>query len=262
MRYGLQKHIPRILNGYRWAGKRVLEIGTGVGTDARFIIERGGIYTGVNVDAGSTAATAEALRLHNLPGRVVQCDATDLQFDDESFDVVYSFGVLHHIPEVEKVMSEIRRVLIPGGDIIAMLYNRDSINYAIEIKLLRRLGVQVLRIPGTVELFARAGFPADKLARHRELAGRAYKMSDEEWLSRNTDGPDNPFSRVYDAKEAAKLFSGFEVWKQDVYFFNHEHWGPLGRATPRSLIDALGKHWGWHRLVYASTPLRTTRRRV
>ena len=60
-RYGLQPHILEILEKIDWRGKRVLEVGAGVGTDARNIIGRGGIYTGINVDQGSTEATSGAV---------------------------------------------------------------------------------------------------------------------------------------------------------------------------------------------------------
>lgn len=259
-RYRLQSHIPALLDAIDWAGKRVLEIGTGVGTDARGIIARGGIYTGINVDAGSTRATAAALEVFGLQGKVLQCDATRMQFADESFDFVYTFGVLHHIPEAAAAVGEIMRILRPGGEVLAMLYNRGSINHAVEIKVLRRLGVQLLRIPGVVEALAKLGLPRAKLERHRELARAAWRMSEEEWLSRNTDGPDNPYSRVYDEAQTAALFAGFHIERQQVFFFNHEHWGPLGRALPRKAAAALGRRWGWHRMVHARKPASTARR--
>ena len=250
-RYRLQWHIPRLLDQFSWVGKRVLEIGTGVGTDARALIRRGASYTGINIDAGSTATTSAALETFGLPGQVLQADATRMRFPDASFDFVYSFGVLHHIPDVQAAMREIRRVLKPGGEVLAMLYNRRSINYAVEIRLLRKLGVQLLRFPGCVDLLARVGLPRDKLERHRALAQSASRVSDEEWLGRNTDGPDNPYSKVYDEEEAAALFAGFDVIGQQVFYFNYEHWGPLGRALPRSVIEVLGRRWGWHRIVHA-----------
>ena len=253
-RYRLQRHIPAMIDAIAWRGKRVLEIGTGVGTDARRIIGRGGIYTGVNVDAGSTHATASALHSFGLPGGVLQADATALRFPDASFDFVYTFGVLHHIPNVERAIAHIRRVLKPGGEVVAMLYNRTSINYGVEIKYLRKIGARALAFPGVLRLVALLGLPAQKLERHRELARQAYEMSDEEWLSRNTDGPDNPYSTVYDEREAAALFTGFEIRKQEVHYFNPEHWGPLGRALPRQGVAALGRRWGWHRIVYAAKP--------
>src|SRR5688572_2749662 len=71
-RYELQSHILDILSRIDWRSKRVLEIGTGVGTDARRIIGKGGIYTGINIDRGSTDATSHALRAFSLPGVVMQ----------------------------------------------------------------------------------------------------------------------------------------------------------------------------------------------
>ncbi len=250
-RYALQPHVPRLLSGFDWAGKRVLEIGTGVGTDARFLIGRGALYTGINIDQSSTDATARALSLFGLPGVVQRGDATALEFRDESFDAVYAFGVLHHIPEAARAVSEIRRVLNPGGNLLAMVYNRTSINYAVEIMFLRKLGVRALAVPGALALLGALGLPRDKLERHVELWRGQGRMSDEEWLSRNTDGPDNPYSRVYDAAEAAALFSAFEIRSNQPYFFDHRHWGPLGRALPRGARAALGRRWGWHRVVHA-----------
>jgi SAM-dependent methyltransferase len=249
-RYALQPHILEVISKIDWRGKRVLEIGSGVGTDARVIIGKGGIYTGINVDRASTEATAQALRVFSLPGRVLQRDATCLDFPDGAFDVVYSFGVLHHIPEVEKAVAEIRRVLKPGGDLLLMLYNRSSINYAVEIMLLRRLGLRMLSLPGAIAMLARMGIPQRKLERHRELAAQLGAMKDDEWLSRNTDGPDNPHSKVYDAAQAAALLPAFRIVEQEVRFFDHRHWGFPGRLLPERARRALGRLWGWHRIVH------------
>ena len=250
-RYELHPHILDIFSKIDWRGKRVLEIGSGVGTDARKIIDKGGIYTGINVDRGSTDTTSQALRVFSLPGFALQCDGTSLDFPDNTFDVVYSFGVLHHIPEVGKAVAEIHRVLKPGGELLVMLYNRASINYVVEIMFLRKLGLRILSVPGAISLLQGMGLPREKLERHKELRGQRRRMTDEEWLSRNTDGPDNPFSKVYGATEAADLFREFRIEDNKVDFFDHRHWGALGRILPVSLRRALGRHWGWHRIVYA-----------
>jgi hypothetical protein len=76
-------------------------------------------------------------------------------------------------------------------------------------------------------------------------------MKDDEWLSRNTDGPDNPYSRVYGAEEAQALLSAFRMTGNEVYFFDYRHWGALGRLLPESCRRALGRRWGWHRIVHA-----------
>jgi SAM-dependent methyltransferase len=250
-RYGLQPHILDILRKIDWSGKRVLEVGAGVGTDARNIIGRGGIYTGINVDQGSTEAASRALQVFSLPGTVLQRDATSLDFPDGTFDVVYSFGVLQHIPEVQKAVAEIHRVLRPGGELLAMVYNRSSINYIVEIMFLRKLGLRLLTLPGAIALLQRMGFPREKLERHKELHRERKRMSDAEWLSRNTNGPDYPYCRVYDACEAAALFSAFQVESNEAYFFDHRHWGVLGSLVPGSMRRALGRQWGWHRIIHA-----------
>ena len=250
-RYELQPHIPEILSRIDWRGKRVLEVGAGVGTDARNIIGRGGIYTGINVDPGSTEATSCALRIFSLPGAALERDATSLDFPNDWFDVVYSFGVLQHIPRAEKAVAEIHRVLKPGGEVIAMVYNRSSINYVLEIMFLRKLGLRLLAVPGAIAMLERMGLPRDKLERHKELYRQRGRMSDAEWLSRNTNGPDYPHCRVYDAAEAAQLFAGFRIEANEAHFFDHRHWGVLGRLMPKRLRAALGRRWGWHRIVHA-----------
>lgn len=251
-RYEHQGHILEIMDWLQWEGKRVLEIGTGVGTDARQMIARGAAYHGINVDDGSCEVTRSALAVFGLEGDAQRMSATEMTHQDNMFDIVYSFGVLHHIPEVHKAISNIRRVMKPGGHLLFMVYNRSSINYQIEIRHLRRWVLGVLRIPGLVSLFGKMGFPKEKLQRHVELFDQFGKMNDAEWLSRNTDGPDNPYSLVYGKNEIpALLGKDFEIMRNEVYYFDWRHWGPLGRILPRSLVTWLGRRWGWHRIVLA-----------
>lgn len=172
-------------------------------------------------------------------------------FENGYFDIVYSFGVLHHIPEVDKSIAEIYRVLKPGGELIIMLYNRASINYYIEIMLLRKIALRLLALPGVVNLFKFLGFPKEKLQRHVEIYRLSRSMDKREWLSRNTDGPDNPYSRVYGKEEAEKLLCDFKIKSNKVYFFDYRHWGFLGRMLPGKVVSFLGSRWGWHRVVYA-----------
>ena len=216
--YSHQGHIYYIMDWLSWDGKKVLEVGTGVGTDARNMIGRGGIYQGINVDQGSVVTTARALEVYGLSGNVTRCSATELVFPDNSFDIVYSFGVLHHIPDAERAVSEITRALKPGGELLVMVYNKSSINYRLEILVLRKLFVRLLRVPGMIRLFGLLGFPETKLRRHAEIFASG-KLSAEEWLSRNTDGPDNPYSLVYGKQEVEKLLAGYQIRKNEVIFF-------------------------------------------
>lgn len=253
-RYEHQLHIPRLLDNIRWQGKRVLEIGTGVGTDARQLIARGATYTGVNIDRGSTELTELALTRFGLPGIVQQADATALPFASNSFDAVYSYGVLHHIPNIQQAVSEICRVLKPGGEILIMVYNRSSINYYIEIMLLRRIFVRLLTLPGVINALVAMGLPRATLERHRQLHKAHRPMDKAEWLSRNTDGPDNPYSRVYNHAQIERELFMFEIIRNEAYFFDHRHWGPIGRALPSKMRYALGRMWGWHRVVHGRKP--------
>ena len=251
-RYAHQGHVLELLNQIDWRGKSTLEIGTGVGTDARQLIVRGAHYDGINLDEGSCALTRRALAAFGLPGRVQAMDATAMRFGDATFDVVYSFGVLHHIPDVGRAVGEIHRVLKRDGLLLFMVYNRSSINYQLEIRLLRRWGLRLLGLPGAIPLLSRLGFPREKLERHLELFTALGRMSDEEWLSRNTDGPDNPYSCVYSRAEVEKLLADrFRILRQQVCYIDPRHWGPPGRLLPRPTIRFLARRWGWHRIALA-----------
>ena len=253
-RYKFQGHILELIDEVDWEGRKTLEIGTGVGTDARIIIGKGADYTGINIDQGSVELTRKALDEFMLAGKVERCDATAMKYDDESFDIVYSFGAMPCIPDLDKAMDEIYRVLKPGGLVMGLLYNRSSINYHVEIMFLRKRFRHLLVIPGIIPLLSLLGLPRDKLEGHLKLYRESGKMSDAEWLSRNTDGPENPFICVQDAKEANRLFSRFEDISQRIYFFDYRHWGFLGHILPGFLVRFLGKHWGWHRVVCARKP--------
>lgn len=254
-RYQLQWHIVELLSSLDLQGKRVLEIGTGVGTDARTIVGMGAEYSGINVDAGSCEISQKALDVFKLAGEVRQASALSIPYPDATFDVVYSFGVLIVIPDAARAIQEIRRVLKPGGVLVIMLYNRTSVNYSIEIRHLRRWGLRILGVPGMLWLLDRLGMPRSKLERHLELRRNNGAMSEAEWLSRNTDGPDNPYARVYNEAETQSLLAGFDQIHQYVRFFDHRHWGVLGRAIPARTRKAIGRRWGWHRIAIARKPV-------
>ena len=111
------------------AGHDVLEIGGGMGTDLAQFAAHGAAVTDLDLSAGHLQLAEENFRLRGLEGRFIHYDAETLPFDDGSFDVVYSNGVLHHTPNTSAVVREIRRVLRPGGRTILMFYAEDSLHH-------------------------------------------------------------------------------------------------------------------------------------
>src|SRR5205085_10626994 len=112
-----------------FAAKRVLEIGLGQGADGEQIVRRGGIYSGVDLTDESVKRVKMRFELKGLSyDRIEQASALELPFGDDSFDIVFSHGVLHHIPEIKPAQREIARVLKPDGRLIAMLYAKRSLN--------------------------------------------------------------------------------------------------------------------------------------
>jgi SAM-dependent methyltransferase len=251
---GREWHVPVVARFPEFRGKDVLEIGCSIATDGLEFARSGARYVGVDLTPKSIELARERFNLFGVPGRFEVADAeTRLPFDDDSFDHIYSFGVIHHSPVPERIAREIYRVLRPGGTLTVMLYNRSSINYYIEIMLLRRIFRWCLLpafMPGV--LAAVSGFDRWKLEGHREMLKK--KLTKEQWISMNTDGPFCPLARVYDGREAAILFKDFENVQQEVWEFNVDHWSFIGKAIPASVAKWIGRRWGWHRIIYARKP--------
>jgi 2-polyprenyl-3-methyl-5-hydroxy-6-metoxy-1,4-benzoquinol methylase len=107
-------------------GLDVLEIGCGVGTDTVRFARAGARITAVDLSETAVTLTAERLAEEQLEGTVREADAESLPFADDSFDVVYSWGVLHHTPNTAGAIGEVARVLRPSGEARIMLYNSRS----------------------------------------------------------------------------------------------------------------------------------------
>jgi SAM-dependent methyltransferase len=125
---------PWLLNEYlkseRWHGKRMLEVGVGLGTDHLQLARAGARLTGVDLTPASIDYTRRLFDFHGYHSDLSVADAEALPFDDQTFDSVYSFGVLHHTPNLDRAIHEIHRVLRPQGFALVALYNRHSYFYA------------------------------------------------------------------------------------------------------------------------------------
>jgi ubiquinone/menaquinone biosynthesis C-methylase UbiE len=126
-RYEVEPFIHQIAQFSRYQGKRVLEIGVGAGTDhlqwARVVKD---LY-GCDLTDEGINITRKRLETYGLNSNLQQHDAENLPFDDNFFDVVYSWGVIHHSESPHKIIDEIKRVLKTEGEFIGMLYQRNSL---------------------------------------------------------------------------------------------------------------------------------------
>lgn len=253
-RYSKEWHIPAAAGFTNSQNLRVLEVGCGLGTDGAQFAKAGANYTGVDLTDAAVDLARKRFELFKLPGTFRVADAEHLDFPDESFDVVYSHGVLHHTPDTAVAVREIHRVLRPGGRAVVMLYHRNSYNYRINISMLRRTGVHLLRWKAGVKaVHLLTGEPQDSLREHaRRLQAQPKYLSSEEFLSRNTDGAGNPLARVYSRSEARELFRDFSRVELRTHFLN-KRWIPLlGPIIPRSLESQMAARWGWHLWIYAT----------
>lgn len=237
-RYEKEPHILRHLDGVDLKGKRVLEIGLGQGADAEQLIARGAVYSGVDLTRESVDRVRMRFEIKGLSYETVeQASVLSLPFPDDSFDIVFSHGVLHHVPEVKKASSEIARVLRPGGELIAMLYARRSVNYWLSIFAVRRISLLML--------YALRVEPGGIAGEHLENARRVgifdyLKMKN--FIHRNTDGPSNPYAKVYSLADVEHDFPEFELDRSYRAFM---HAPPL----PVSWLP-LERSLGWHLWVH------------
>jgi len=112
----------------------VLEIGVGNGSHAQLISEAARSYTGIDLTEYGVRSTSERLRhfgLNKPNVKVIRMDAEQMDFPDNSFDMVWSWGVIHHSANTRKILEEMHRVLRPGGIAITMVYHRSIWNYYI-----------------------------------------------------------------------------------------------------------------------------------
>ncbi|MGO8864041.1 MAG: class I SAM-dependent methyltransferase [Acidimicrobiales bacterium] len=207
-RYRLERHIPRCLDELDVRGKRVLEIGLGQGAESEGLIRRGARWTGMDVTDEAVRRVSLRLELFGLPyEEVTRGSATAIPLPDQSVDLVFSHGVLHHVPDIAAAQSEIARVLRPGGRLVAMIYARRSLNYLVSIAIVRRAA---LLLAWPIRSRVRNGLLGTHL-RNAERQGLWQYLHLERFTHANTDGPLNPFTRVYDLAALRRDFPDFHL---------------------------------------------------
>ncbi|HEX5837650.1 MAG TPA: class I SAM-dependent methyltransferase, partial [Anaerolineales bacterium] len=125
-RYDKLNYLPRLVDFDSYRGKTLLEIGCGAGVDLVRFARAGAIVTGVDLSRTAIDLARQNLGQQGLDASLQIMNGEALQFADDSFDVVYAHGVLQYTADTGKMVSEIHRVLRPGGEAILMVYNRIS----------------------------------------------------------------------------------------------------------------------------------------
>jgi glycosyltransferase involved in cell wall biosynthesis/SAM-dependent methyltransferase len=250
-KYSIETHIPECIDRLDVAGKRVLEIGTGEGAESEQLIRRGARWSGVDLTPESVERVATRLTLRKLPfDDLHRASVLDLPFPDATFDVVFTHGVLHHVPDIHRAQREIRRVLHPDGELVVMLYARWSLNYVVAIGAVRR----TVLLAAYPLVKARVLKPSAMLAAHlrnAEQVGIWRYLRMKQFVHSNTDGPGNPYSRVYDRRRLRADFPDFEVTRTYRRFMH---------APPLPVHGVQGERLlGWHLWAHLRPGTKNTR---
>jgi 2-polyprenyl-3-methyl-5-hydroxy-6-metoxy-1,4-benzoquinol methylase len=130
-RYRVEPHILDFAQFHRWQGKKVLEIGCGIGTDAEQFVRHGADYTGIDISDTSLQICRDRFKTLDLHGEFYNVNLLDVDHMDlGEFDLVYSYGVIHHSPNIAQHIQEIHSLVAPGGEFRFMVYAKNSWKYA------------------------------------------------------------------------------------------------------------------------------------
>jgi len=129
-KYFVEPHIPGFADFERWRGKKVLEIGCGIGTDAINFARHRARVTAVDLTEKSLDVARQRAKVSGFEDAIQFYQADAEQLSDfvpvEKYDLVYSFGVIHHTPHPERVLQEIRKFVTPSSTVKIMVYHRWS----------------------------------------------------------------------------------------------------------------------------------------
>lgn len=127
-KYFVEPHIPGFADFPNWNGKKVLEIGCGIGTDAINFARAGADYTGIELSQESLDLARQRFNIFGLTGRFECLNAEEIEetFQGEKFDLIYSFGVIHHTVSPDKIVSGIKRLMHEASVFKLMLYSKTS----------------------------------------------------------------------------------------------------------------------------------------
>jgi ubiquinone/menaquinone biosynthesis C-methylase UbiE len=227
-RYGVYAPwMPEVMEFDRHRGEKLLEVGAGLGTDHAQFARNGALTTDLDLSSGHLEHAKRNFSLRGLDGEFVHGDAENMPFHDETFDVVYSNGVIHHSPNTQRIVDEMYRVLRPGGRIIVMVYAENSLHY-------------------WRNLFYKIGIEQGRLARN----SMGQIMSENVELSEHGS---KPLVKVYTRRRLDAFFARFvrrQILQRQMV---PEERPRLLRKVPVGLLERL---LGWNLIIKAYKPAR------
>jgi len=196
---GLYPYLPQYVLTEELSDKRVLEIGLGFGTLGQMLAEQGCQYHGLDIAEGPVGMMCYRLSTlgRQWRGRVQVGSILDAPYGDGSFDYVYSIGCLHHTGSLVRSISEVHRILRPGGKAIIMLYNRNSFRIRVEVPVRK-----------FVSLVSKGGFMRAAGERIRAL------------YDTDSGGAAAPHTDFVSPREVRQLFQEFSSVKIDIQNFD------------------------------------------
>ena len=234
-RYRLEPYIADFAQFSSAVGLRVLEIGVGMGADYSRWLQSGARATGVDLSTESLARAAERCRRLGLRADLRDADAENLPFSDGTFDVVYSYGVMHHSPDTARCIAEAWRVLKPGGSARIMLYHHPSLT--------------------GVMLWLRYG-----MWRGQSLRRCVYERLESPGTKTFTKNEVLALMEKFDNVRLRQVFSpGDLLLHKPSTRFQGRAYKVLWTLFPRRIIQVLGKPLGLFLLITATKPSRASK---
>jgi len=237
-------------------GRNVLEVGCGIGKDARFLTENGIEYTGLDYSLRTLGLAQKHFDYAGLRKRFVNGDAVALPFADNTFGQAISIGVIHHIVGTPQACRELIRVTAPGGIVRVMFYNRESYHYALVNWVVRPLIWLMLHVTALEALLRWA----PEKYRHLYAISKQHGFSRDRLLATSADtsfaGRDNfiPRSGFWTEQEMRQLFAGLEEFRfirRDLKYFPlpflrgwvERRWGFFLTMTARKPAASVAKEF-------------------
>jgi len=218
-KYFVEPHIPNFANFSKWKDRSVLEIGCGIGTDAINFARAGARYTGIELSTASLDIAKLRFEVYGLRANLLEGNAENVHslFKNQYFDLVYSFGVLHHTPNFQAALKSIRKLLHSDSIFKFMVYSKNSYK-------------QALINEGLEQPEAQTGCP---------IANTYLKSEIRNMLK------ENEFKCI--SIEKTHIFP-FKISEYKNYEYVKHEWFDV---MPEKIFNTLQKNFGWHLLVDA-----------